>query len=257
MKKVGRDLSPLQLWRASGARRRSSRLWPLRLGFLFLAVPDSTIASDLAPQYLSDSATIVDEVKSSAASLSPADRARILVDLARATLDIGNADAARTALLDAASLLQPPPSLYTASSVEEEVRLLGRVGEIAAAETLIAAASDPGVKITLIGDLGAGLAANGDTESSLGRVNQAIREHNAIKPRPDVIIEALSRALTSVGLAMAAQGSVDDAYRVAMAQSRPIDKAWLLADIAYQRCIGVAVKLERLGATEPPEVKAL
>jgi hypothetical protein len=230
--------------------------WPI-LGLVFVAVTGWPAGTDAASQSPTESSIIVAEVRASVASLTPADHARILVDLAHAALDAGNADAARAALLDAAPLLRFPTSLYIESPIEQEVRLLGRIGEIAAAETLIAAASDPGVKITLIGDLGAGLAANGDTESSLGRVNQAIREYNAIKPRPDVIVEALSRALTSVGLAMAAQGSVDSAYRVAMAQPRPIDKAWLLGDSAYQRCIGVAAKLERLGTTEPPEVKAL
>ena len=190
----------------------------------------SCIAGQL-PWSLTDLTAVAEAAVAATIESSFSFKAMNLIKLTEALLLSGHSAQGTVVALRAASILRPPVDPMSTAEREKVVEMLARLGRTADAERLLEIDVGSRMRVTLIGNIGAGLATAGNSSGAMERVAAVM----SIQPYDGIPVSdlALSQdyALRAIGSALLHAGEVELAREIAGRLSDGDPKAALLAAI--------------------------
>jgi hypothetical protein len=149
------------------------------------------------------------------------------VELARALIKAGNSVQARVVLAKASSVLGPP--VDNAVDRDNIVQMLAQLGYAADADALIGNDAEPGMKIRLLGKLGAGRARAGDIAAAQKAAAMVI---STAETSATVHPVFASSALVEIGIALSEAGAQAEAVRLAEPMPAGVPKMRIIVQVA-------------------------
>lgn len=157
-----------------------------------------------------------------------------LNQLTEALMKAGDFRRARAVVDKAIALLDPSHDASSSTQHQNLIRYLVRLGDESTAETLANVRASLPIKADLLGELGAGKAANGNIASA----QLVARRISALGPSADPMFETSSaRAMRKIAIALGEAGDVDDAITIASNLNDKTATAEILARTATTLCL--------------------